>query len=114
MLTFEDGTFASIDCSWSKPPSYPTWGGLAMELVGENGLLTVDAFKQTTAVYGEQPKWVGWASDANQAMVDEFVAAIRENRPPTITGYDGYKAVEIVLAAYESAARGEPVRLPLE
>ncbi len=25
------------------------------------------------------------------AMVDEFVAAIRENRSPAITGYDGYK-----------------------
>jgi len=114
MLTFADGTFASVDCSWSKPPSYPTWGGLTMELVGETGLLTVDAFKQTTAVYGEKPRWASWASDSNQAMVDEFVAAIRENRPPAITGYDGYKALEVALAVYESAARGEPVRLPLE
>lgn len=113
MLTFEDGTFASVDCSWSKPPSYPTWGGLTMELVGETGLLTLDAFKQTTAVYTEKPSWVSWASDANQAMVDEFVAAIREKRPPAITGYDGYKALEVALAAYDSAARGAPVRLPI-
>lgn len=113
MLTFEDGTFASVDCSWSKPPSYPTWGGLTIELVGETGLLAVDAFKQTTAVYSEKPSWVSWASDSNQAMVDEFVAAIRESRPPAITGYDGYKALEVALAAYESNARGAPVRLPL-
>jgi len=46
-------------------------------------------------------------------MVDEFVAAIRENRSPAITGYDGYKALEVALAVYESAERGEPVRLPL-
>ena len=35
MLTFADGTFASIDCSWSKPLNYPTWGGLTMELISE-------------------------------------------------------------------------------
>lgn len=115
MLTFEDGTFASVDCSWSKPPSYPTWGGLTMELVGETGLLTVDAFKQTSAVYGpaERARWPFWGSDSNQAMVDEFAAAIRENRAPAITGYDGYKSLEVALAVYESAERGEPVRLPL-
>lgn len=115
MLTFEDGTFASVDCSWSKPPSYPTWGGLTMEIVGETGLLTVDAFKQVTAVYGreERARWPYWGSDSNQAMIDEFVAAIRDNRPPAITGYDGYRALEVALAAYTSAACGEPVRLPL-
>jgi len=29
-LTFQNGTFATIDCSWSKPAYYPTWGGLTM------------------------------------------------------------------------------------
>jgi len=115
MLTFEDGTFASVDCSWSKPPSYPTWGGLTLEFVGETGLLSVDTFRQVTAVYGpgDRAQWPFWGSDANQAMVDEFVAAICENRTPAITGEDGCKALEVALAAYESAACGEPVRLPL-
>jgi len=47
----------------------------------------------------------------NQAMIDEFVAAIREEREPRITGVDGHRAVEIVAAAYESAQTGQPVRL---
>ncbi|MBA3874290.1 MAG: Gfo/Idh/MocA family oxidoreductase, partial [Anaerolineae bacterium] len=46
MLTFANGVFASIDCSWSKPAYYPTWGGLTLELVAENGLATMDAMKQ--------------------------------------------------------------------
>jgi predicted dehydrogenase len=25
MLTFANGVFASIDCSWNKPNYYPTW-----------------------------------------------------------------------------------------
>jgi len=114
MLTFENDMFASIDCSWSKPPYYPTWGGLAMDLVGENGLVTVDAFKQIMTVYShknQRPLYGYWGSDANQAMVDDFVASIKEDHQPKVTGEDGLKAVEIVAAAYQSAEIGEPVQL---
>ncbi|MFN8377558.1 MAG: Gfo/Idh/MocA family oxidoreductase [Anaerolineae bacterium] len=114
LLTFADGTFASIDCSWSKPAYYPTWGGLAMDWVAEKGFVRVDAFRQVMPVYTHdagRARWAFWGSDLNQAMVDEFAASIRENRPPLITGEDGLKALEIVLAAYRSAQAGEPVKL---
>jgi len=117
ILTFADGTFASIDCSWSKPLNYPTWGGLKMELVSERGLTVVDAFSQNLNVFNQSKGshwWAYWGSDANQAMVDEFVAAIRVRRAPSVTGEDGYKALEVALAAYKSAEIGQPVKLPLE
>jgi Oxidoreductase family, C-terminal alpha/beta domain len=41
----------------------------------------------------------------------EFVAAIREDRPPLVSGLDGYRALQVVLAAYESAQSGQPVHL---
>lgn len=116
MLRFANGTFATIDSSWSKPPNYPTWGGLTMELVAENGLVTVDPFRQVLGIYGQadqRPRWSYWGSDANRAMLEAFVAAIRENRTPPITGHDGYQAVEIVQAVYRSAESGQPVSLPL-
>ena len=37
-VTFADGTAATIDCSWSRPNSYPTWGGVTLEFVGEKGI----------------------------------------------------------------------------
>ncbi len=114
MLTFDSGVFASIDCSWSKPPYYPTWGGLAMDFIGEKGLLTVNAFKQVMTVYTnerQRPAYAYWGSDSNQAMIEDFVEAIRADRAPKVTGYDGYKAVEVVMAAYKSVETGEPVRL---
>ena len=114
MLTFENGAFASIDCSWSKPAHYPTWGGLGMDIIGADGVVTVDAFRQRVALYSDRigrPQWLAWGSDANQGMIEEFVAAIREGREPSITGIDGLKAVEIVAAAYQSAASGEVVKL---
>lgn len=55
--------------------------------------------------------WLHWGSDANQGMIAEFVAAVREQREPAVTGLDGYRALEVTLAAYQSAASGEPVRL---
>ena len=114
MLTFDNGTFVSIDCSWSKPPNYPTWGGLTMELVGKNGFVRVDPFKQVIPVFRREADggtWAYWGSDSNQGMIDEFAAAIRDDRAPSVTGYDGYKAVEIALAVYRSVETGQPVRL---
>jgi len=116
LLTLANGLFASIDCSWSRPASYPTWGGLALELIGEHGVLRVDAFRQNLVIYpGRSPaiQWQPWGSDANQAMMAEFVSAIREHRDPAVTGTDGYRALEVITAAYESARTGQPVRLPM-
>jgi predicted dehydrogenase len=114
MLTFANGVFASIDCSWNKPDYYPTWGGLTIEMVTDRGAVIVDAFKQNLTVYSNdvrRPLWAYWGSDMNQAMIDEFVAAIREDREPRVTGLDGHRAVEIVAAAYESTRTGQPVRI---
>lgn len=44
----------------------------------------------------------------------DVLAAIREGRPPAIDAKAGKRAVEMVLAIYQSAALGRPVRLPLE
>ena len=117
LITFESGTFATIDASWSRPPYWPTWGGLTFEMVTERGAVLVDAFRQNLNIYRHEWGRAGlayWGSDANQAMVNEFVVAIRENRQPFVTGYDGLKAIEVVEAAYTSAERGQPVRLPLD
>ncbi len=111
LLTYRDGLFASIDTSWSKPLNYPTWGGLGMELISERGLTVVDPFRQQLNVFRQEPpanRLAYWGSDANQAMIGEFVAAVREKRAPAVTGEDGLFALQIVLAAYESARSGQP------
>jgi predicted dehydrogenase len=111
-LRFDNGVFATIDCSWSKPRGYPTWGGLSIEAVGAEGVITADAFRQHLVVYGGTgtgERWPFWGSDANVAMLAEFVAAIREERAPAVTGLDGLRALEVVDAAYRSVESGEPV-----
>nr|HMT22486.1 Gfo/Idh/MocA family oxidoreductase [Promineifilum sp.] len=60
MVTYGDGLFATIDCSWSKPLNYPTWGGLTMELISERGLTVVDAFSQNLNIYTQEPSAQQW------------------------------------------------------
>lgn len=112
MLTFENGVFATLDFSWSRPDYWPSWGGLDFEMVTQRGAVTVDAFKQNITVFSEaaqRPRWDFWGSDMNQALINDFVAAVRAGREPRVTGMDGFRAVEVVLAAYESARSGQPV-----
>lgn len=44
----------------------------------------------------------------------DMIKAINEKREPYVSGEDGRRAIEIVLAIYKSAYEGGPVRLPLE
>ena len=114
MLTFENGVFATIDASWSRPQYWPTWGGLTFEMVTQRGAVVVDAFRQNLNVYRhdwQRSNWAYWGSDLNHAMLREFASAIRENRPPIVTGVDGLRAVEAALAAYESDRTGQTVQV---
>ncbi|MHC1784868.1 MAG: Gfo/Idh/MocA family protein [Anaerolineaceae bacterium] len=113
-LTFANGVFATIDCSWSRPGNWPTWGGLSFELVCERGAVLMDGFSQNVTTYGRDPAhptWGFWGSDMNREMITEFVQSIRENRLPSVTGVDGLRAVEVALAAYDSVRIGQPVRI---
>ena len=114
MLTFDNDVFATIDASWSRPPYWPTWGGLTFEMVTQRGALLVDAFRQNLNVYRhewERSNWSYWGSDMNHAMVSDFAAAIREGRPPRVTGMDGLRAVEATLAGYESDRTGKTIEV---
>lgn len=50
----------------------------------------------------------------DQQQILDMIGAIRDDRPPAISGEDGAGSVELVLAIYESArGGGKPVSLPL-
>jgi len=50
--------------------------------------------------------------DSRAKFFDEFARAVLSGTQPPATGEDGLKALEIILAAYKSAEKGRPVRLP--
>ena len=44
----------------------------------------------------------------------DMIEAIENDREPICSGYEGRRALELVLGIYESAAAGKPVRFPLQ
>ncbi len=113
-LTFENGVFATIDCSWSRPKSYPTWGDVTLEMVGEGGILSLNMFAQEMAVYqdeGQRVSWNNWGSNMDLGLVRAFIDGIESGAPPEVSGMDGLRATEVVAAAYHSVETGQPVRI---
>ncbi|WP_178945723.1 Gfo/Idh/MocA family protein [Kocuria sp. TGY1127_2] len=47
----------------------------------------------------------------HRSQLEDFVDALRQSRKPAITGSDSVRALKILLAIYESARTGAPVRL---
>lgn len=110
-MTFDNGVFATLDCSWSRNPSYPTWGDVTLELIGSQGTLFIDAFAQKVNVYSETAdSWEFWGDDMNLGLIKNFVQAVRAGRQEaSITGEDGMKALAVALGAYQSAQQLKPV-----
>ncbi|MFB6075279.1 MAG: Gfo/Idh/MocA family protein [Haloarculaceae archaeon] len=114
-MRLEGGLEFTLDGSWSKPDEYDTWGGASLRLVGRDGVLEVDCFdqtlKQTRDSGAPGVHQVFWGPDANLTLVEDFVEAVREDRPPGKTGAHAVHDVAVIQAAYESAERGEPVQV---
>ncbi|MFH1742264.1 MAG: Gfo/Idh/MocA family oxidoreductase [bacterium] len=117
LMEFNDGPFASLDTSWSRPgSSYPTWGDVSMEIVGEQGSVTLDALRQRICLYPRDAgkgEWICWGDNMDEGLIKSFAQVAREGKTPSITGEDGLKALEVALAAYRSAETRGMVTLPL-
>lgn len=119
MLTMmlDNGVAATLDPSWARPASWPTWGGLTVDVVGSEQVASLDAFRENLELFdnraaGRSYQLLPWGIDSNAGLVRDFVAAIANDTVPPITGEDGLAATAVALAAYESARRGEVVGCP--
>ncbi len=128
LFTFRHGALGSFWCEWECPkPGFPPSSSVA-QIMGEAGILDLDAYGQLRLGVGD-----AWSVVAEQAPIDwkgkgmldtvrmeayqrqnqEFVDSILQGRRPSVAGEDGRAAVEMALAAYRSNATGEAVRFPL-
>lgn len=127
ILTMKNGVDAMLWTSFEVPaPGFPRANFMAW-VIGEKGLLDLDAYGELRASVGGKP-WevvarqdpIDWAGkgqfdpvrmqsyrDQNQ----EFIDSILEKRPPAVTGWDGRQAVAMAIAAYESSKCGMPVKI---
>jgi UDP-N-acetylglucosamine 3-dehydrogenase len=108
------GAFASIDCSWSRPQTFPTWGGVTLHVVGEKATVDVDVFRQALTHYDDtagHTRLLGWGDDLTARMVGDFARAILAGHDVPINGEDGLRALEVAVAAYRSAETKRPVAI---
>lgn len=82
-----------------------------------NDLWTVDGEDGLLAGWQAEDRAFGAAHDAltwfHEHQVEDFLAAVAEDRQPAVDGADGRRVVELFTALYRSQRDGLPVRLPL-
>ncbi|MDH3301233.1 MAG: Gfo/Idh/MocA family oxidoreductase [Acidimicrobiia bacterium] len=125
-LRFSGGSLAVVDSSWAAP------GGIdeRIEILGTKGTVSADLARgQSLLVYSdvgidyaaekvEHERGWFWVAH-NEAHTwgwhgefAHFVDVLRKRTEPIETGRDGRQVLEIVMAAYRSAAEGREVTLP--
>jgi 1,5-anhydro-D-fructose reductase (1,5-anhydro-D-mannitol-forming) len=111
-VTYESGVIVTIDCSWSHPANAPNWGGLTLQVVGTEGIVDIDPFgAHVSGTTGEGAAWVAFGEDLDQAMLAHFLGAVRDGTAPQPDGEVGLRTLQLVLAAQQSVASGEVIRL---
>lgn len=112
-INYDGGAFATLDTSWSRPKTFPTWGDVTMQVVGTGGILEMDMFAQNLVHYDDTAGRIGWShwgSGMDAGLVADFLRLCSgADAPDLATGEDGLRALAVALAAYRSAETGQPV-----
>ncbi len=112
MVEFADGTIGSIVTGWAYEPAGCTE---RFSVVGERGSLWSDGLalyhkpRGEAQIVAQQPGPV--KPDTYALEIVDFIACLREGRRPLNTEVEGVKVLELILAAYASAERGQIVEL---
>lgn len=124
VVTFENGALGVIEAATTI---YPKNLEESLSIFGEKGTVKVGG---TTANFFEQIMFEGmdeetknslvetikndpFGKPGHQWIIEDMTKAIEENRDPVVTGEDGKKALELVLALNKSAEENKPVKFPL-
>ncbi len=126
ILRFKSGALGVIEGTTSV---YPETIPHRLELHGDRGSIMIEGEGiRRWEIMGEDGKVVSKAEEAEEAgkaitdptdigmeghirQVKDMVEAIKEDREPIVSGEEGRKSLQIILAIYQSAKTGKPVRL---
>jgi myo-inositol 2-dehydrogenase / D-chiro-inositol 1-dehydrogenase len=115
VLTFDNGARAVAEASFSAAYGYDVRG----EVFGSAGMVTMGDGRVTSALLSDATGRhqatargdVELLGASYTAELAEFADAVREGREPVVTGDDAWRALQVALAAWESADSGRPVSL---
>ncbi|MCF3650509.1 Gfo/Idh/MocA family protein [Synoicihabitans lomoniglobus] len=126
IMRFPDGALGTIEATTA---AWPGWS-LRIELCGENGSIRLEDGVITEWQFREElPEDAavraggdaslgsgagspgGISIEGHKRQIEDLVAAIREDRPLTISGPESRRSVALITALYESGNTGQPVRI---
>ena len=121
-LRFASGALGEVVATTCATPEFPVelriYGDAGhVRIVGEEpvewALPGIDRPVAGERAEGDPTGSATWGTSAvgYVRQYTDFVSAIREGRPPAVTGEDGRNAVELVTAAYEASRTGRAVDL---
>jgi predicted dehydrogenase len=114
-VRFESGDVGNFLVSWGVPPGVVP-PPMPEVLLTDSGVLnlTFNRDHQQAKFQREGGEWETIAvCDENmyQREINDFAAAILQNRPPLVSGEQGRAALQVSLAALQSIRSGVPVRI---
>lgn len=120
MIRFHSGILGTVEASTTV---YSHNFEESLTIFGEKGTVKIGG---TNAIYFEHIQIEGmpvedaerlkerikddpWGEPGHQIIIKDMIKAIKEDKPPSVTGVDGKKALELVLAFYHSAEKNRPI-----
>lgn len=118
LLKMENGAIGNLNASWA----YVAGGDNSTIIYAEHAVLKLEADPEFSLIIeyknGEVDKQALEKIQTNEEggqstshVIDHFVDAILENKQPLITGEEGAKSLDVILAALESNEKGTIVKL---
>jgi predicted dehydrogenase len=123
MLSFASGAIGVVTAGTALYPGYPE----RLEIYGEKGSVIMEGaeISQWNVPGVPRPEAMNKAGNTSGAsdpgnigsanhtsVLLDMIAAVKQNRPPMITGLEARKAVEVITAIYESSKKGKLIFLP--
>ncbi len=111
-LEFPGGVHGVLAAGWVNPAASARWLEVRFEILTTTHAFVVSApYREIELVTNQERRLVPWERDDLNRHVDDFVAAM-SGRAPEVGGVDARNNLVVLLAAYRSAADGQPVALP--
>lgn len=126
LIRFSGGVIAELEVSNAQQEGGMEKGlrGETIEIWGDKGTLwyrpsvgemEIYSEKQTDPINKDSFTKLKLEPDGQEMvrMHESFAESIKKDIAPPVTGKDGYKALEMVIASYKSAQEHKPVTLPI-
>ena len=123
-VKFSSGAIATVESAWIYPNTFPSIVDSFVEVIGSEGHIHFDRKRESIEVSSPKgftyPKnflnaeIFGRSRGAFPACLEDFAAAILENRDPVVTAFDGRQVTAALDAIHRSLESGvtEPVAPP--